>query len=146
MRGRQHPGSFFRSLFLHIEELQRPGAFIKLTRITAVGPNVAILVVLELQHENRCQDSLWVFDWTSGWSRLVRPPFVVLLWTPISQRILASRTAIHQQHRFHRRIPPSYQLLGSEGRAFPPSGCSRPSPEVPPSLLRPSSSFERHLL
>lgn len=78
MHGRQHPQSFFRSLFLYIEELRRPGAFIKQTRITVAGPNVAILVVLELEHENRCQDSLWVFDWTSGWSRLVRPLFVVL--------------------------------------------------------------------
>ena len=80
MHGKQHPQSFFRSLFLHIEELRRPGAFIKLTQITIAGPNVAILVVLELEHEGRCQDSLWVFDWTSGWSRLVCLPFVVLLW------------------------------------------------------------------
>jgi len=77
MHGRQHPRSFLQSLFLHIEELQLPGTFIKLARTTVAGPNVTILVVLDLERKGGCKDLLWVFDWSSGWSKLVCPPLMV---------------------------------------------------------------------
>ena len=78
MHGRQHPRSFLPSLFLHIEELQLPGTLIKLARTTIAGPNVTILVVLDLERKGGCKDLLWVFDWSNGWSKLVCPP----LWYP----------------------------------------------------------------
>lgn len=77
MYGKQHRQSDFRLLFLPLQKLRLPGTFIKSVRITIAGPNLAVLVVLDINHEGGCEDLLWVFDWTNGRPKLVRPPFAV---------------------------------------------------------------------
>lgn len=74
MHGRKHPRSSFLSLSLRIEELQSPGTSIKLAQVKIAGPNVTVLVVLDLEREGGCKDLLWVFDWTNGQLKLVCPP------------------------------------------------------------------------
>ena len=77
MHGRQRPQSSPRSLFLNVEDPRVYNTLIKLARITIAGPNITVLVVLDLEREGGCKDLLWVFDWINGLSKLVCPPLMV---------------------------------------------------------------------
>lgn len=73
MHGKNHQKSDFPFPFLSLQKLRLPGTSIKSVRITIAGPNFAVLVILDIDREGGCEDSLRVFEWASGRPKLVRP-------------------------------------------------------------------------